>query len=330
MREPTLLSPLAFFGTPEFALPTLEALAAAGRTPAVVVSQPARRAGRGRRPVQPPVAEWALARGLPLLQPERVRAPAFQAELARWAPALAVVVAFGQIFPRPLLALPTHGCLNLHASLLPAYRGAAPIAAAIAAGDEHTGVSTMLMEAGLDSGPVLLQRAEVIDPRDTGGALGARLSRLGAALVVETLERWERGELVPREQDHDAATLAPRLSKDDGHIDWRRSAIEIERQVRAMTPWPGAATSYRGEPLRVLEASLAAYRPTSEGGPMSAGVVLGTAGASLLVRCGRGTLALDRVQRAGRRPLAGREFWNGERLSPGELLGRPATREASA
>jgi methionyl-tRNA formyltransferase len=332
MTEPIVLSPIAFFGTPEFAVPTLDALASAGRAPAVVISQPARRAGRGRRPTQPPVAAWALERDLPLLQPEKVRDPGFQAELAAWSPALAVVVAFGQIFPRSLLALPTYGCLNLHASLLPAWRGAAPIAAAIAAGEERTGVSTMLMEAGLDSGPVLLQREERIDPRDTTGTLGERLARIGAELVVETLERWERGELEPREQDHRDATLAPRLTKEDGRLDWRREAAELERTVRAMTPWPGAFTSLRGEPLRVLEASLveAGAQTPADAGSQAAGALLGTAGSALLVRCGGGVLALDRVQRAGRRPLVGRDLWNGERLSRGDLLGEPAGREVSA
>jgi methionyl-tRNA formyltransferase len=317
MKQPTELSPIVFFGTPSFAVPTLDALAAAGRSPVAVVSQPARRVGRGQRRSQPPVAEWALEHGLPLLQPERVRDPELIVELARFQAALAVVVAFGQIFPQSLLDLPTHGCMNLHASLLPAYRGAAPIAAAIASGDAVTGVTTMLMERGLDSGAVLLQRDVPIEPHDTAASLGERLARVGGDLVVDTIERWERGELEPSEQDHSVASVAPRLSKSDGEVDWTRTAVEIERQVRAMTPWPGAATSFRGQPLGVLESSVS--EPAGQG--CAPGRVLGTAGDAMLVACGRGVLALDRVRRAGRRPVSGRDFWNGERPEPGERLG---------
>jgi methionyl-tRNA formyltransferase len=325
MNEPAQLSPLVFFGTPSFSVPTLDALAAAGRVPIAVVSQPARRAGRGRRPSHPPVAEWALARDVPLLQPERVREPEFLDRLLALDPALAVVVAFGQIFPPALLELPRHGCMNLHASLLPAYRGASPISAALAAGETATGVTTMLMEKGLDSGPVLLQREVRIEHDDTTGGLGERLARIGGALVVETIERWERGELEPREQDHEAVTLAPRLSKSDGEIDWGRPAVEIERLVRAMTPWPGAVTSFRGAALRVLESSFgptaAADAAEAAGASRAPGGLLGAAGDALLVACGAGVLALRRVQRAGRRPMSGRDLWNGERPVVGERLG---------
>ncbi|HVS63303.1 MAG TPA: methionyl-tRNA formyltransferase [Thermoanaerobaculia bacterium] len=321
MSESIDLFPLVVFGTPSFSVPTLDALDAAGRTPVAVISQPPRQAGRGRARSQPPVAEWALDRNVALLQPERVRDESFLAELAHFGPTLAVVVAFGQIFPQALLDLPAQGCMNLHASLLPAYRGASPISAAIAAGETVTGVTTMLMERGLDSGPVLLQREVPIEPEDTTDRLGARLARAGGALVVETIERWERGEIEPREQDRSAATFAPRLSKGDGEIDWRRPAVEIERWVRAMTPWPGAVTSFRGTPLRVLETSMG---PADRSG-RDPGRLLGTVGESVVVACGAGNLALDRVQRAGRRPVSGRDFWNGEQPHPGERLGSEAS-----
>jgi methionyl-tRNA formyltransferase len=249
------MAPLVFFGTPEFAVPTLAALVAAGRAPLRVVTQPPRPAGRGRRPQQPPAARWAGEHGLAVLQPERVRSPEFLAELRPLAPAVAVVVAFGQIFPRELLQLPAHGCLNLHASLLPLYRGAAPIQAAIAAGDERTGVTVMRMEEGMDTGPILLQEETPIGSHETAGELAARLAALGARLMVEALARLERGDLAPRPQDAARAAYAPRLTRASGRADWSLEAAQLANRLRAYTPWPGMTAELRGAPVKLLRAA---------------------------------------------------------------------------
>jgi methionyl-tRNA formyltransferase len=323
------LSPLVFFGTPEFAVLTLAALTAAGRVPALVVSQPSRPAGRGGEPRLPPVALWARERGLPLLQPERVRSPEFLAALRPLQPAIAVVVAFGQIFPRELLRLPAAGCLNLHASLLPLYRGAAPIQAAIAAGDERTGVTVMRMEEGLDSGPILLQAETAIGPRETAGELSARLAVLGGRLMVQALDRLERGDLIERPQDGARVTLAPRLNRDSGRADWRHSAAELANRLRAYTPWPGLTAELRGAPVKLLRAVALPWPPAPPAPPGAGsptppappvpGAFLGLTADGLAAACGGGTaLAIAELQRPGRKPQRAEDFVNGERLRPGE------------
>jgi methionyl-tRNA formyltransferase len=310
------LKPLIFFGTPEFALPTLEALCRVGREPVRVVTQPARPVGRGRRLQHPPVAEWARERGLEVVQPQWVREPDFIAALASLEPAVAVVVAFGQIFPRALLELPTHGCINLHASLLPRYRGAAPIQAAIAAGDTTTGVTTMRMEEGLDSGPILLQEETEIGRQETGGELSERLSLQGAELVLETLEQLEAGRLEPRAQSDEKASLAPRLKKADGEIDWSLPATQIFDRLRAFAPWPGVFSHLRGQPVKILwgEPVRQAVDPA-----IQVGELVGLEEDRLVVCCGKGTaFAIERLQRPGRKPVTARELDNGEHLEPGE------------
>ncbi len=246
--------PLLFFGTPELAVPALQALVAAGRAPLRVVTQPPRPAGRGQQLRQPPVARWALEHGLPVLQPERVRSPDFLAELRPLAPAIAVVVAFGQIFPAELLALPALGCLNLHASLLPAWRGASPIQAAIAAGEARTGVTVMRMEAGLDTGPILLQAPIAIGPSETAGELAPRLAALGAQLILQALDRLDRGDLPQQPQDAALATYAPRLTREGGRVDWSLPAAQIANRLRAWTPWPGLTADLRGTPVKLVRA----------------------------------------------------------------------------
>jgi methionyl-tRNA formyltransferase len=323
MRAMPAAPTLVFFGTPALAVPTLDALAAAGKAPRAVVTQPARPAGRGQRREDSPVARWALAHGVPLLRPERVRAPAFLSELRATlagVPDVAVVVAFGQIFPRELLALPRHGCINLHASLLPRYRGAAPIQAAIAAGETTTGVTTMQMEEGLDSGPILLAREVAIDvgSGETAGELAPRLAAIGADLVVETLDRLERGELQPRPQDGALATYAPRLTRESGVVDWSLPATVLWNRLRAYTPWPGLTAELRSRPVKLVSTA----RPTSLPPlPQAAapGTYLGLVDGRALVACGAGTaLAIERLQRPGKRPLAATDFVNGERLAEGE------------
>jgi methionyl-tRNA formyltransferase len=306
---------IVFFGTPRFALPALDALVAAGRVPLLVVSRPARPAGRGRRLVDPPVAVRAREIGLPVEQPERVRAPEFSSRLEALAPDLAVVVAFGQIFPRTLLELPRHGCLNLHASLLPRWRGAAPIAAAIAAGDPSTGVCLMRMEEGLDTGPVLARCETAIGERETSGGLAERLARLGADLLLEALPKIERGGLSATPQPIEGVTYAPKLGgvRD---LSLHDPAAELSRAFRAATPEPGAALTIRGERIKLLDLASASLPA-----PSAPGVVIAVGGQALRISCGDGgALDLLRVQRPGGRPIAGRDLANGLRLTPGDRL----------
>jgi methionyl-tRNA formyltransferase len=311
------LDRILFFGTPDFAVPTLAALVEAGRKPVRVVTQPARPVGRGRRVQEPPVASWARKHGLEVMPVERVRSPDFLQEAAALAPDVAVVVAFGQIFPRALLDLPAHGCINLHASLLPRWRGAAPIQAAIAAGDARTGVTTMRMEEGLDAGPILLQEETEIGAEETAGDLSLRLARRGGELMVRTLQRLEAGDLVPRPQPAEGVTYAPRLTRDSGRIDWTLDAGAIRDRWRAFTPWPGLTAELREEPVKVIAAKVGG------GGEDGAapGTILRLREGWLEVACGGGSvLGLSALQRPGKRILAAADFANGERLRGGEVF----------
>ncbi len=312
-----------FFGTPEFAVPALAAMVEAGYAPSAVITRPARPVGRGHKLQDPPVAVWAAGHGLEVLQPEKVNTRSFRRQLKTLAPDVAVVVAFGQIFRRRLLALPRHGCLNLHASLLPCYRGAAPIQAAIAAGETMTGVTTMIMDEGLDTGPILLQEELPVAPSETAPALSRRLAEHGGELMVETLRALGRGELISREQPQAGASYAPQLTKADGIVDWRRTAAEIHNRLRAYTPWPGQAATWQGKRVKLISAS-----PLDGRGSGPPGTVLelrpgpgaeGRAENLLPVVCGGGTLlALHRVQLAGKKPVAAADFANGQRLRPGQ------------
>jgi len=305
---------ILFFGTPELAVPTLAALVEAGRAPIAVVTQPARPVGRGLRLQDPPVAAWARERGLPVIQPLKVRDPGFLAEAGALAPDIAVVVAFGQIFPPALLRLPRHGCVNLHASLLPRWRGAAPIQAAIAAGDPRTGMTTMLMEEGLDTGPMLLREETEIGPGETAGELGRRLADLGGRLMVRTLAAMERGEVVPQPQDDALATYAPRLTRESGKVDWTLAAREIANRLRAFTPWPGLSAELRGEPVKLVRVEVLQEPSTA-----APGTVLGLSDGRLAVACGgHTTLGISELQRPGRKPLRAPDFANGERLRGSE------------
>ena len=298
---------LVFFGTPEFSVPTLAALVDAGLAPLLVVSQPARPVGRGRKLRDPPVAAWAREHGLNLEQPEKVRGKAFLAGLRDLDPEVAVVVAFGQIFRRPLLELPELGCVNLHASLLPRYRGAAPIQAAIAAGESVTGVTTMRMERGLDSGPILLQEEVEIGPGETTAELAPRLARLAA------------GDIVPRPQNDELATYAPMIRKSDGVVDWRRPADEIWNLLRAYTPWPGLVSELRGKPVKILRGRPNPPQNVADGAAPEPGSILGRAGDRMLVACGEATIfALERIQLPGKKPISALDFMNGARLEVGE------------
>jgi methionyl-tRNA formyltransferase len=314
------IAPIVFFGTPDFAVPTLAALVAAGQAPALVVTQPSRPVGRGRQAQDPPVARWAHAHGLAVAQPERVRTEDFLATLRALAPGVAVVVAFGQIFPRDLLALPRYGCINLHASLLPRWRGAAPIQAAVAAGEETTGVTTMQMEAGLDSGPILLQDEVAIGAAETAGELSVRLAETGAALVVRTLDELARGGLAPRPQDAALATYAPRLTRDSGRADWSLAARALAALLRAYSPWPGLTAELAGAPVKLVRARVLDETAVEEPGTfLGLRGVRGVPSGALAVACGRGSvLGVEELQRPGRKPLHAADFANGERLRAGD------------
>lgn len=300
---------LAFLGAARFALPALEALAASGHEIACVYSQPPRPAGRGRRLRATPVASRAAELGLPLRAPTSLAGQ--ESAFAALGVEAAVVAAYGLLLPPPLLAAPPLGCINLHPSLLPRWRGAAPIAHAILAGDRETGMTIIRMDAGLDTGPILAQRRLPLPPRATAPALEARLAELGAAMALEVLAALASGRARPRPQPGQGATRAPRFARADGRLDWRRDAAAVDRQVRALSPWPGAFTEAAGVTVKVLEAHPAA-------GAGRPGQLLDR---QLTVACGTGALRLARVQRPGRPPADGPAFLRGLRLPPGAVFG---------
>jgi methionyl-tRNA formyltransferase len=307
-----------FMGTPAFAVPSLAALVDGGYDVVAVVTQPDAPAGRGKTLSQSSVKQFALSRGLRVLQPESLKPLDIVEQLRSYQPDLIIVAAFGQILRQNVLDLPKHGCINVHASLLPRWRGASPISAAIAAGDEVTGVTIMLMEAGLDSGPILSQRSEPIHPDDTTGALTERLAHIGAALLVETLQRYLSGKITPQRQDESRVTLAGRLKKQDGRIDWTRSAVEIERHVRAMQPWPSAFTSWQGRQLKVLKSQVTNHESRVIGPP---GAVHAQSN-KVIVQCGEGVLELLEVQPEGKRAMNADDFARGQPRLDGDVLGR--------
>lgn len=306
-------------GSPEFALPSLRRLIESPHQVVAVVTQPDRPAGRGRRLEPPPVKRLALEQGLPVLQPERVSADASVAALAALEPDVIVIAAFGQILRQRVLDIPKRGALNVHASLLPKYRGAAPIPAAIIAGERETGVSIMEVVRALDAGPVVAQRAIPIDPADTTGTLTGKLAQLGGDLLIETLEPWAAGTLRAEPQDESRATYAAQVTREDARLDWRLAAEDVWRRVRAYNPWPVAFTELDGTIIRVLEAAPLDVEP--EGPP---GRVFTLDGGGFAVRCGRGSLAVVKAQRPGGRPLRAAEFLRGLRDLPGRVLGKAA------
>jgi methionyl-tRNA formyltransferase len=300
---------IAFFGTPQFAVPLLQACQAVGRVVAVV-TQPDKPRGRGQHLQPTPVKEVALAAGIPVLQPPRLKGTDFAARLAALEPEAAVVAAYGRILPPEVLAAPRRGCLNVHASLLPRWRGAAPIQWAIAAGDRETGVCLMQMEEGLDTGPVLALRRTAISPTETGETLQARLAELGATMLLEELPAFFRGELKAQPQPTEGVTLARLVTKDDGRLEWTRPAAELERRIRAFTPWPGGWTMLDGKVLKIWRAEVAE-------GTAPAGTVLAARG-TLEVACGQGALRLLELQPEGKRRMTAAEFLGGHRLRQGD------------
>jgi methionyl-tRNA formyltransferase len=306
---------VVFMGTPDFAVPALTALADTHQVVGVV-TQPDRRSGRGKQMALSPVKHSALARDLPLFQPQSLRTSEAIAQLAGWKPDVIAVAAFGQILRQDVLNLPSHGCLNVHASLLPRWRGAAPVPAAILAGDKVTGVTIMRMDAGMDTGPILTQQQEPILPGDTRTTLEKRLARLGADLLVDTLSAYLAGELRPRPQPEDGVTFAGQLRKEDGLIDWSHPAVELDRRIRAFNPWPGAFTTLHGQRLKVLRATpLPSWRGDAPPGRICA------LADEIVVATGAGALRLEEVQLAGKRKMDFEAFICGQRDCVGSLLG---------
>jgi methionyl-tRNA formyltransferase len=306
---------VVFLGSGSFAIPSLEALLAAGHDVAAVVTQPDREKGRGRELAPPPLKPVAAKRGLAILQPRRVKEPESVMALKALAPEVQVVVAYGQILPRSVIDIAPRGTVNVHASLLPRYRGAAPVQWAIVNGETETGVTTMLIDEGLDTGPTLLAESTAIGAEEAADALESRLAIMGGELLVRTLKGLQDGAIVPRPQDPARATLAPLIKKEDGLLDWRLPAPALARRVRGFHPWPGAYTRLRGRGLRVLRAR----EDTGNGSP---GILLRVDRDGLVVACGESTaLRLVEVQPESRHPMPATAFAAGARLTAGERLG---------
>jgi methionyl-tRNA formyltransferase len=308
---------IVFLGSGAFGIPSFEALLDSGHDVAAVITQPDREKGRGRAVGPPALKPVAERRGVAVKQPGRIRHPESLELLRDLGPELLVVVAYGQILPPAVLGAAPRGAVNVHASLLPLYRGAAPIQWAIVRGETETGVTTMLLDEGLDTGPVLLSRSTPIDPGDTAGTLEARLALLGAPLLLETLASLESGGLTPTPQDPSRATLAPLIRKEDGRIDWSQPAPEIARRVRGFDPWPGAWTVLDGRTIKVLTASSLAGKSTAVPGE-----VIGIQDRGIRVACGAGTvLELRRLQPESRRAMDAGAFAAGARLGPAARFG---------
>jgi methionyl-tRNA formyltransferase len=301
---------LVFLGTPAFAVPTLHAIARARHEVALVVTQPDRPRGRGQQPALPPVKETALRLGIPVFQPERIRRPEAVEPLRAIGAEAMVVVGYGQIIPQSVIDLAPLGIINVHASLLPKYRGAGPVQWAIINGETRTGVTTMRIDAGLDTGDMLLKAETAIDPEETSIELGKRLAVLGADLLVETLARLP--EIVAEKQDSSQATLAPLLKKEDGIIDWSRPAASIHNRIRGLQPWPGAQTTFRGAPLHIWRSRVV------EGPAAAPGTIVAVR--PLTIACGTGALELLEVQQEGRKRIPAADFANGQRIADNELV----------
>jgi methionyl-tRNA formyltransferase len=309
---------LVFMGSPRFAVPTLEALA---RDHAIlaVFTQPDKPAGRGQQLAAVPVKQWAMGRGVLIHQPKSFRKEPWAIDVLRdLKPEVIVVAAYGLILPQDVLDVPPFGCLNVHGSILPRHRGAAPITAAILAGDAETGITIMKMDAGLDTGPLLSVVREPIRPDDTTASLSERLSHSGAELLADTLPKYLGGEIVPQPQPQEGATYSPKIDKADAQIDWHRPAVEIERRVRAYTPWPGTQTLWHGQLVKVLKAGIG---DQGSGIRDQAGLVVKLSDGAIGVVTGEGVLVLKEVQLAGRKALQAEDFVRGQPKFIGAVLG---------
>jgi methionyl-tRNA formyltransferase len=309
---------VVFMGTPEFACPTLQKLLDRGEDVIAVVTQPDRPKGRGQKMVPPPVKDLAEKNGIPVLQPQKVRAPEFIEILKGMNPDLIVVVAFGQILPKALLDIPKYGCINVHASLLPRYRGAAPLNWCIINGETETGVTTMLMDEGLDTGAMLLKKVTPIDPEEDTRSLHDRLSALGADTLSETLDMLAAGGLNPVKQDDSLSCYAPMLKKEHGLIDWNREPAAIKNMVRGMSPWPCAFTWLDGKLVKIFKVRVDTPKGREAAAP---GTVLSAGKEGIEVACDGGVIIIDELQLEGRKRLSAGDFLAGCKITPGMILG---------
>ncbi len=311
---------IVFMGTPDFAVPCLQALIDAGYTIPLVITQPDKPVGRKRVLTAPPVKERALANGIEVYQPAKVRNNPEALERLQAAEAdLFVVVAYGKILPQSILDIPSRGCMNVHASLLPKYRGSSPIQWSIIKGENETGVTTMVMDAGMDTGDMLLKASLPITPHDNAGTLSDKLSQLGAELLLKTIPSYLEGSIQPQVQDHQAATVIPMLKKEDGEIQWNQAAQVILNRMRGLDSWPGSYSFLRGKSIKILRAAIYTGEPGYQGNP---GQVLEINKSSFLIRTGDGILELSEVQLAGSKAMDAGTFARGQRLESAEFLGQ--------
>ena len=309
---------IVYMGTPDFAVEPLEAIIKAGYEVAAVVTQPDKQKGRGKEVKMTPVKVCALRHGIPVFQPVKIKEPEAVAELEKYQADLFVVAAFGQLLSEEILNMPEYGCINIHASLLPAYRGAAPIQWAVLNGEKESGVTIMQMDKGLDTGDMLLKRSVELSPKETGDSLHDKLMRLGAELIVEALPKLEKGELVPEKQKDELSSYAKKLTKAMGQIDWSKDAVSLERWIRGLNSWPSAYTFFGGKTLKIWEAQV-----TEENGAQKAepGQVVSVSRESFTVACGQGALQILSLQLEGKKRVLTREFLLGYQVEPGMILG---------
>jgi len=307
---------ILFMGTPQFACPTLQMLIERGENVIAVVTQPDRPKGRGQQMQFPPVKELALSHGIPVIQPVKVRLPEAVEEIRILNPDLIIVVAFGQILPKVLLDIPSYGCINIHASLLPRYRGAAPLNWCIINGERETGITTMLMDVGLDTGDMLLKRTTAITPEDDASSLHDRLSLLGAATMAETLDLLLAGKLHPEKQDDSLSCYAPLLKKELGEINWNAPTITIINLVRGITPWPGAYTKFDGKTVKLHKVRAGSGRGTP-------GEILSAGKAGIEAASSDGSIVIEELQLEGKKRLPAAEFLAGCKLEPGSFFETP-------
>ncbi len=309
---------IVFMGTPDFSVPTLEALVASEHEVVGVVTQPDKPKGRGKEIHMSPVKECALQHNIPVYQPVRARDEAFVDEMRALNPDVMVVIAFGQILPKSLLELPKYGCVNIHASLLPKYRGAAPIQWAVINGDEETGITTMMMDVEMDTGDMLEKTVVKLDPEETGGSLFDRLSLLGGDLILSTLSKLEKGEITPVPQDHEKATYVKKISKSMGDIDWTMDAVSIERLVRGLNPWPSAFTRWNGKMLKIWEAKVLPDPDVK----LPCGSVISASDEGLKIQTGAGVLCVTSLQLEGKKRMDTAAFLRGYQVAADSMMER--------